>query len=247
MALPIISLLAVVIGWDIAVRLEFFSDRLLPSPAAVVDAARQMYADGTLVADAAASFRRALQGFAVGSAIAIIVGALTGRSRIARGLLEPVIQVVRPIPAIALVPLAILWFGIGEESKLFLTSLGVFFPVWVNTHAGIAATRDDYLRVAASLGAPKLLTFTSVVLPGALPFVLTGLRQGIATSLILIVASEQSGVTEGLGFRLDQARLFSQPDRLFVCLAALGMVGALADQLFHRATRRTVRWAKEQS
>jgi NitT/TauT family transport system permease protein/sulfonate transport system permease protein len=92
-----------------------------------------------------------------------------------------------------------------------------------------------------------LLTFTNVVLPGALPFVLTGLRQGIATSLILIVASEQSGVTEGLGFRLDQARLFSQPDRLFVCLAALGMVGALADQLFHRATRRTVRWAKEQS
>jgi NitT/TauT family transport system permease protein/sulfonate transport system permease protein len=158
-----------------------------------------------------------------------------------------VIQIVRPIPAIALVPLAILWFGIGEESKLFLTSLGVFFPVWVNTHAGIAATRDDYLRVAASLGASKLLTFATVVLPGALPSVLTGLRQGIATSLILIVAAEQSGVTEGLGFRLDQARLFSQPDRLFVCLAALGIVGAVADQLFHQATRRTVRWAKEQS
>lgn len=246
-ALPVLSLIAVVLGWDAAVRLEFFSDRLLPAPATVVHAAAEMYSDGTLFADATASFRRALQGFVVGSVIAVVVGTLTGRSRVARGLLEPVIQIVRPIPAIALVPLAILWFGIGEESKLFLTSLGVFFPVWVNTHAGIAATRDDYLRVAASLGASKFLTFTNVVLPGALPSVLTGLRQGIATSLILIVAAEQSGVTEGLGFRLDQARLFSQPDRLFVCLAALGIVGALADQLFHQATRRTVRWAKEQS
>ena len=246
-ALPVVSLIVVVAGWDAAVRYGLFSDRLLPSPAAVVRAASQMYSDGTLLTDATASFRRALQGFVVGSVIAVVVGTLTGRSRIARGLLEPIIQIVRPIPAIALVPLAILWFGIGEESKLFLTSLGVFFPVWVNTHAGIAATRDDYLRVAASLGAPKLLTFTNVVLPGALPSILTGLRQGIATSLILIVASEQSGVTEGLGFRLDQARLFSQPDRLFVCLAALGIVGALADQLFHQATRRTVRWAKEQS
>jgi NitT/TauT family transport system permease protein/sulfonate transport system permease protein len=246
-ALPVLSLIAVVVGWDAAVRLEIFSDRLLPAPATVVHAAAEMYSDGTLFADAAASFRRALQGFVVGSVIAVVLGALTGRSRIARGLLEPVIQIVRPIPAIALVPLAILWFGIGEESKLVLTSLGVFFPVWVNTHAGIAATRDDYLRVAASLGASKLLTFATVVLPGALPSVLTGLRQGIATSLILIVAAEQSGVTEGLGFRLDQARLFSQPDRLFVCLAALGIVGAVADQLFHQATRRTVRWAKEQS
>jgi ABC-type nitrate/sulfonate/bicarbonate transport system permease component len=247
LALPIVSVVAAVMAWDSAVRLELFSHRLLPSPAEVLAAAQQMYSDGTLAADAAASFRRALHGFVVGSSIAVVIGTLTGRSAIARGLLEPVIQVIRPIPAIALVPLAILWFGIGEESKLFLTSLGVFFPVWVNTHAGIATTRDDYLRVAASLGAPRLLTFTSVVLPGALPFILTGLRQGIATSLVLIVASEQSGVTEGLGFRLDQARLFSQPDRLFVCLAALGVVGALADQLFHQATRHRVRWAKEQS
>jgi len=245
--LPIVSVVVVLIAWDGAVRMELFSNRLLPSPAEVLEAARQMYIDGTLPVDAAASFRRALEGFLLGSLIAVVVGTLTGRSVVARGLFEPTIQVIRPIPAIALVPLAILWFGIGEESKLFLTSLGVFFPVWVNTHAGIVGAREDYLRVAASLGASKLLTFTGVVLPGALPFILTGLRQGIATSLILIVASEQSGVTEGLGFRLDQARLFSQPDRLFVCLFALGIVGALADQLFHLATRRAVNWSKEQA
>ncbi|MBJ8348070.1 ABC transporter permease [Antrihabitans sp. YC2-6] len=244
--LPVLSLVAVVAGWDILVRLEYFSPALLPSPGAVVDAAREMFAQGTLVADAEASFRRALSGFVVGSTIAVIVGTLTGRSKIARALLEPTIQVIRPIPAIALVPLAILWFGLGEESKLFLTSLGVFFPVWVNTHAGISATRDDYLRVAACLGAPRRQVFAHVVLPASLPFVLTGLRQGIAMSLILIVASEQAGVTAGLGFRLDQARLFSQPDRLFACLAALGIVGALADQIFHRGTRGLVRWAKEQ-
>ncbi|WP_133259114.1 ABC transporter permease [Mycolicibacterium sp. GF69] len=246
-ALAGLSLVGVVAAWALLVRLQIFSPSLLPSPADVVAAAREMYAQGTLVDDAAASFRRALSGFLLGSALAIIAGSLTGRSRIARVLLEPTIQVIRPIPAIALVPLAILWFGIGEESKLFLTTLGVFFPVWVNTHAGISSTRADYLRVAACLGASRRQVFTSVVLPAALPFILTGLRQGIAMSLILIVASEQAGVTEGLGFRLDQARLFSQPDRLFACLIALGVVGALADQLFHRGTRRFVRWASEQS
>jgi NitT/TauT family transport system permease protein/sulfonate transport system permease protein len=245
--LSVISLAGVVALWALLVHFRVFSASLLPSPADVLRAARDMYAQGTLLTDAAASFRRALSGFLLGSALAVLVGTLTGRSRIGRVLLEPTIQVIRPIPAIALVPLAILWFGIGEESKLFLTSLGVFFPVWVNTHAGIASTRADYLRVAACLGAPRHQIFTSVVLPNALPFILTGLRQGIAMSLILIVASEQAGVQQGLGFRLDQARLFSQPDRLFVCLVALGVVGALADQLFHRGTRGLVRWAREQS
>lgn len=245
--LPVLSIVGVVLGWAALTHVEVFSPALLPSPVDVVEAAGDMHADGTLLTDAAASFRRALSGFLLGSTLAIIVGTATGRSRVARLLLEPTIQVIRPIPAIALVPLAILWFGIGEESKLFLTSLGVFFPVWVNTHAGISATRDDYLRVAASLGASRAQVFTGVVLPAALPFILTGLRQGIAMSLILIVASEQAGVTEGLGFRLDQARLFGQPDRLFVCLVALGVVGALADQLFHRGTRRLVRWSKEQA
>ncbi|MGV0722174.1 ABC transporter permease [Mycolicibacterium elephantis] len=241
-----VSIVSVLTLWDALVRFEVFSPALLPSPAEVVEAAHAMLVEGTLVDDATASFRRALSGFLLGSAIGVTVGALTGRIRFARGVLEPLIQLVRPIPAIALVPLAILWFGIGEESKLFLTSLGVFFPVWINTHVGMSSTRDDYLRVASSVGASHSQVFGSVVLPSALPFVLTGLRQGIAMSLILIVASEQAGVTEGLGFRLDQARLFSQPDRLFACLAALGVVGALADQIFHRATRGLVAWAKEQ-
>jgi ABC-type nitrate/sulfonate/bicarbonate transport system permease component len=243
----LLSLVGVVVAWDLLVQLAVFSPSLLPAPGDVIDAALEMNRQGTLFGDATASFRRALSGFVVGSAAAIVIGTLTGRSRVARALVEPTIQVIRPIPAIALVPLAILWFGIGEESKLFLTGLGVFFPVWVNTHVGISSTRQDYLRVAACAGAPRHQVFASVILPAALPFILTGLRQGIAMSLILIVASEQAGVTEGLGFRLDQARLFSQPDRLFACLLALGVVGALADQLFHRSTRRFVCWAKEQA
>ncbi|TQM33217.1 ABC transporter permease [Nocardia bhagyanarayanae] len=247
LVLPIVSVFGALTIWYALTRFQVFAPALLPSPGEVAGAAAEMAAQGTLVDDALASFRRAASGFIVGSAIAVVVGALTGRSVIARGLLEPLIQLVRPIPAIALVPLAILWFGLGEESKLFLTSLGVFFPVWINTHTGIAATREDHLRVAASVGASRAQVFGSVVLPSALPFVLTGLRQGIAMSLILIVASEQAGVTAGLGFRLDQARLFSQPDRLFACLAALGIVGALADQLFHRATKGFVAWAAEQS
>lgn len=245
--LPVVSVVGTLLAWDAVVRLEMFSPSLLPSPADVVRASRDMWSSGTLGGDVLSSLTRAGRGFILGSLTAIFVGSLTGRGRVVRGLLEPIIQLLRPIPAIALVPLAILWFGIGEESKLFLTSLGVFFPVWVNTHIGVSSTRDDYLKVAACLGAPRGQVLTEVVLPAALPFVLAGLRQGISMAFILIVASEQAGASQGLGFRLDQSRLFSQPERLFVCLAALGILGAAADQFFHRLTRRFVGWAKEQA
>lgn len=245
--LPVVSIVGALAAWDVLVRLEMFSPSLLPSPADVVRAGRDMWSSGTLGEDILSSVTRAARGFFLGSFIAVVLGLLTGRGRVARGLLEPIIQVLRPIPAIALVPLAILWFGIGEESKLFLTSLGVFFPVWVNTHIGVSSTRDDYLKVAACLGASRRQVLTDVVLPAALPFVIAGFRQGISMAFILIVASEQAGATSGLGFRLDQSRLFSQPERLFVCLAALGVIGALADQCFHRFTRRFVRWAREQA
>lgn len=244
---PLVSIGLTVALWELSYRAQLFSPSVLPSPADVAVAAGAMARDGTLATDLYWSSRRALLGFGLGSSLAVGAGLLTARSRSASLLLESTLQTIRPIPAIALVPLAIMWFGLGEGSKLFLVTAGVFFPVWITAHSGIANTRADYLRVAACMGASRYLTLTRVVLPAALPYILAGLRVGIATAFILIVASEMTGATSGLGFRLDQARLFSQADRLFVCLVLLGLLGAGVDQVFHRATAPLARWTKEQS
>ncbi len=246
-ARPLLSIGLALLVWEVTYRLQLFSPSVLPSPADVVLAARTMAADGTLWTDLYWSARRAVLGFALGSTLGVGAGLLTARSRTASALLEGTLQTIRPIPAIALVPLAIMWFGLGEESKLFLVTVGVFFPVWITAHSGIGNTRADYLRVAQCMGASRFLTLTRVVLPAALPYILAGLRVGIATAFILIVASEMTGATAGLGFRLDQARLFSQADRLFVCLVLLGLLGAAVDQLFHRVTAPLARWTRDQA
>lgn len=231
--------------WTLAVFTGAFPASLLPSPTAVLIAGGQMIHDGTLFTDIAVSLSRATVGFAIGATTAVLLGVVTGRSRTACNILEPTLRVLAPIPAIALVPLAIMWFGIGESARLFLISFGVFFPVWINTHAGISSTPDDYLRVCACLGASRWQRLFGVVLPEALPDIAAGLRVGGAVSFILIVASEMTGTDAGIGFRLEQAHLFSQADRLIFCLIVLGTLGALIDQTIHRITAPLTRWATD--
>ncbi len=236
---------AVGIWWAVS-AFGVFSSEVVPSPSQVWHASVTMAREGVLWPDIYESARRALSGFGLGAALGIALGVLTARSKLANTLLDGTLQAIRPIPAIAIVPLAVLWFGIGEESKLFLVAFGVFFPVWITTHTGVATTRADYLRVAACMGLSRRQTMIDVVVPASLPMIVAGLRIGIATSFLLIVAAEMTGADVGLGFQLDQARLFSRADRMFVALIALGLLGAFADQLFHRATQPLVRWAKEQ-
>lgn len=159
-----------------------------------------------------------------------------------RLLLEPVIQVLRPIPGIAWIPFAILWFGVGEVPKLFIISLGVFFPVWLSTHVGVQATRSQYVEAAQSLGLGAHELFYRVVLPAALPSIVTGLRQGLAIAFILVVAAELTGASTGLGNLISQSHLTFRTDRMLVGLALLGVLGALVDFGFSRLARRLVHW-----
>jgi len=237
--------LTVAIWWTIA-NAEVFPPQVLPSPPAVWAALVAMATDGPLLTDLYWSARRAVSGFVLGSTLAILFGVLTARSRTANTLLEGTFQLIRPIPAIALVPLAIMWFGIDEGSKLFLVTVGVFFPVWITAHSGVSGVRTDYVDVARCLSASRRQTLLEVILPAALPVIMAGLRVGIATAFILIVAAEMTGATAGLGFRLDQARLFSQADSLFVALLMLGLLGAVADQLFSRLIAPMTKWSSQQ-
>src|SRR5262249_47863017 len=160
------------------------SNRLIPPPSHVVEAAWELLSDGVLLRDIYWSTRRAITGFVTGGLLGILVGLFTGRVLAVRLLVEPVIQVLRPIPGIAWIPFAILWFGVGEIPKLFIISLGVFFPVWLSTHVGVMATRSQYVEAAQSLGLGAHELFYRVVLPASLPSIVTGLRQGLAIAFI---------------------------------------------------------------
>ncbi len=240
--LSLASLTLFCLLWEGASRTGVISNRLIPAPTEVAQAAWELINEGILGRDVYWSVRRALTGLVTGSLLGIIVGLFTGRVLAVRLLLEPVIQVLRPIPGIAWIPFAILWFGVGEVPKLFIISLGVFFPVWLSTHVGVIATRSQYVEAAQSLGAGKRELFYRVVLPATLPSIVTGLRQGLAIAFILVVAAELTGASSGLGNLISQSHLIFRTDRMLVGLALLGVLGALVDFGFSRLARWIVHW-----
>ena len=240
--LSLVSLALFCVAWEGGSRAGLISNRLIPAPSQVAEAAWELLGDGILLRDIYWSSRRALAGMLTGSLLGIVVGLFTGRVLAVRLLLEPVIQVLRPIPGIAWIPFAILWFGVGEIPKLFIISLGVFFPVWLSTHVGVMATRSQYVEAGQSLGLEKHELFYRVVLPAALPSIVTGLRQGLAIAFILVVAAELTGASSGLGNLISQSHLTFRTDRMLVGLALLGVLGALVDFGFSRLARWLVHW-----
>ena len=242
MALVGVGLLLTV--WSALYATGWFPTILFPSVPQVGRAGVAMWNDGTLQADLLASLRRAGEGFVIGGVAGIAIGTLTARTRAGALVMQPVLRLFAPIPTIALVPLAILWLGLGEGSKVLMVSLGVFVPVWINSHSGISSTPRDYLKVARCVGAGRWQTLSQVVLPEALPDIVTGLRIGTAMAFVLIVVAEMTGTTEGIGYRIAQAQLFSQADQLLFCLVVLGILGAAADQIVARVAAPWIAWAE---
>lgn len=232
--------------WTLIVSTGRFPAELFPTVPKILRAGHTLWSDGLLVPDITASVRRALTGFAVGALAGVLAAIVTASTWAGRRLLQPVLRLLSPIPTIGLVPLAILWFGLGEDSKVLVIALGVFVPVWINSHAGFASTPADYLQAARCLGASRRETLARVVLPEALPDVAAGLRVGAAMAFVLIVVAEMTGTTAGLGYRIYQAQLFSQADRLIFCLIVLGLLGAAFDLAVTALTAPVTRWAREE-
>jgi sulfonate transport system permease protein len=232
--------------WSLVVATGRLPRQLFPSVPEILAAGSRLWTDGLLVDDIGASLRRAAVGFAIGAVVGIVLAVLTATTAVGRNLLQPVLRVFSPIPTIGLVPLAILWFGLGENSKTLVIALGVFVPVWISSHAGLTSTPSDYLMAARCLGARRWQTLRKVVLPEAAPDIAAGLRVGAAMSFVLIVVAEMTGTTSGIGYRISQAQLFSQADRLIFCLVVLGLLGALCDLLINAITTPFTRWAREE-
>ncbi|HWO26359.1 MAG TPA: ABC transporter permease [Kofleriaceae bacterium] len=238
--------LLVVIAWYAATSLTGrFLPHQLPSPGQVGATAWQLAKDGELTRHVLASISRVLAGFALGSALAIVLGTLVGLSRTAEALIDPTLQVVRNVPSLAWVPFLLLWMGIDEAPKIVLITIGAAFPVYLNLVAGIRQTDRALLEVGQVFGLGRVALVWRIVLPSAFPYLLTGLRIAIGQSWMFLVAAELIASTRGLGFLLIDGESTARPDIMVVGILVLALLGKLSDTALRFAARRIVRWSDE--
>jgi NitT/TauT family transport system permease protein len=215
---------------------------MLPSPAAIVIKWGEWLASGELLVDVAGSMGRVAGGFLLGAGLALPLGLFMGASPRIYEYFNPIIQVLRPIPPIAWIPMSILWFGLGNPPAIFLISLGAFFPVLMNTIAGVQNVDSIFLRASLNLGAGKGVMFRRVILPAATPYILAGVRIGIGTAFIVVIVSEMIAVNNGLGYRILEAREFMWSDKIIAGMITIGLLGLAIDQLMNRLNNYLLRW-----
>jgi NitT/TauT family transport system permease protein len=230
-------------AWEAISRSGAVNAVLFPPPSKVVAALVQWAQSGQLAEDFLMSLSRVVIGFIAGALVGIIVGALTGRYALISSFLTPIFQLLRPIPPVAFVPIVILWFGLGETGKYFLVFWGVFFTVWMATHLGVQRVDGRLIRAAKTLGTSERRMLREVLLPGALPYILVGLRTSVSISFYTLVAAELAGTFAGLAYRIDIAQQNLQMGQMLGGLVMLGVISAAADKAFSVAARRLVWWS----
>ncbi len=245
--------------WQASASLEWINPQVLPSPWSVVTkwveyllplqaydpAASSWLAwalSGELLGDTVSSMYRVLVGFAVGAGLALPFGLVMGSSKRMYDWLNPLLQVLRPIPPIAYIPLAILWFGLGNAPAVFLIALGAFFPVLMNTIAGVRQVDGIYVRAARNLGVSQRTMFVRVMLPAAVPYILSGVRIGIGTAFIVVIVSEMIAVNNGLGFRILEAREYFWSDKIIAGMISIGLLGLAIDIGMNKLNNHLLRW-----
>jgi NitT/TauT family transport system permease protein len=218
--------IAVFLGVWTGASFEIGNAVLLPAPTAVVSGFVSLLQDGTLMTDVVASMKRVLGGFAIASAAAIPLALVMAFSRPVELLLSPIITFLRPIPPIAWIPIAILWFGIGDPPSYFITAIAAFFPIFLNSHAGGRAVRAEHVHAARSLGAGPRALFMRIYLPSAMPHIATGLRIGLGQSWMAVVTAELIAAHSGLGYMIQANRLALETGLVMVGMCVIGLLGA---------------------
>jgi len=240
--IAVATLSGLVLLWWLLAAMKWIEPVLLPPPQEVASAFVVTFQDGSLAKHTAASLLRVLQGFALATIIAVPLGIMMGNSQLVRGMVDPIVELIRPVPPIAVIPLAILWFGIGEISKVFIIAYGAFFPLLVNTMAGFKEVETVHIRAAQALGATRYEIFRDVILRSAFPFIVVGARLGMGMAFIVLVAAELIASSEGLGFLINDARYNFQTDRIFLGMACIGIMGFLLNWALLRLEHRLLRW-----
>lgn len=224
--------------WQWLSTSEFVDSRLFPPPTAVWDAFGIWFGSGLFWSDILVSMKRVAIGFFFGSLVGVLVGTITGRFRFAANLLSPIFGLLRPIPPIAFVPMVILWFGLSEMGKYFLVFWGVFFVVWMAAHHGVRKVDPLFIRAARCLGTPHSKMLIHILLPGAIPYIMVGLRTAVSISFYTLVAAEIAGTFSGIFYRIDVSQQNMQIGQAMAGLLVLGVISLIADRLFHALSRR---------
>jgi sulfonate transport system permease protein len=241
-ALSWIAPVLLIAVWEWLARNGWIEPQVLPAPSKVVATAWKLALHGTLLRDLGTSLLRAAAGFAIGGGIGFALGTLVGFSRLAEALVDRSVQMIRAIPFLALLPLVIVWFGVGEGQKIFLVSLGVAFPVYINTTLGIRQVDPKLLELGRVRGLSTALLIRRIILPGALPSILTGMRYALATAWLALVVAETIGAQAGLGFLAMDAREFLRTDVIVLTIVIYALIGVLADSLARLLERRLLAW-----
>jgi sulfonate transport system permease protein len=231
-----------ILVWEISAQQGWLSSRILPEPLAVIKAFWALLISGELIADTRVSLWRAVSGFVLGGGLGLLLGLLSGSYKTAESLLDSTLQMVRNIPALALIPLVILWFGIDESAKLFLISIGVFFPVYLNTFHGIRSVDPALIEMAKSYGLSGWPLYRDVIFPGALPSILVGVRFALGLVWVLLIVAETISAQSGIGYMTMNAREFMQTDVVMVGILMYAALGKLADIVSRALEHYLLRW-----
>ncbi|WP_307797197.1 ABC transporter permease [Actinomadura barringtoniae] len=238
------SPVAVLLLWQLASSTGLLPDRLLAAPAAIASTGLDLIKDGTLADAIGTSVQRVVIGFLIGAAAGIALALVAGLSRLGENAVDPPMQMLRALPLFGLIPLFILWFGIGETPKVALIALGVAFPLYLNTFAGIRGVDGRLAEVAETLRLSRAGLIRHVVLPGALPQALVGLRQSLGIAWLALIVAEQINASSGLGYMINNAREFLQTDAVVLGLVVYAALGLLTDALVRLLERRALTWRK---
>jgi NitT/TauT family transport system permease protein len=240
----ILSPIAFLLVWEAVVRLGKVNELFVPAPLAVLQTAVGMVLEGRLLWAVAVSLNRVLQGFLLGSLIGIVLGLLVGWFRLLEDIVDPIVAALYPIPKSALFPLFILWFGLGDTSKVVTILTGVVFLVLINTVTGVKGIDPVLVKAAQDLGATRLQIFAKVVIPGALPNIFTGLRLGAGVALILVFITEMEATKAGLGFLLWESYQLLLVKEVFTCTLAFGLLGILSSWALQGVERLVCPWRR---
>ncbi len=235
----IASISIAIMAWQL-LSTFVFNPFLIPPPLAVVQAAIPMLLSGEILSDVSISMVRVLVGFITGSLAGVVMGVLLGRIRLLHDLLDPIVELLRYLSPTAMIPIAVIWFGIGELSKYFLIFWGTYFIVLINTIAGVWRAPIARQRGAECLGANKLQIFILVVVPSAAPYIVTGMRIAMASSFMSIIPAEILAADSGIGYLLQKSSMLLQTNRIFVALLTICILGFVVDRIFRFIVDRTM-------
>lgn len=233
---------ALLIAWQVSSSVGWLPARVLPAPAAVLSAGLELSANGTLWENLAVSAARAITGLLIGGGIGFGLGLLNGLSRLSDRLLDPTVQMIRNVPHLALIPLVIIWFGVGETARIFLVALGVFFPIYLNTSHGVRSVDPQLIEMGRVYGMNGWQLFTRVILPGALPSILVGLRFALGVMWLTLIVAETIAASSGIGHMAMAAREFMRTDVIALSILIYALLGKLADSATRLLERRFLAW-----